>query len=304
MRRVVVTGLGIVSSIGVGKDAVTASLREGRSGISFNTGYAELGMRSQVSGEIDLDIEERIERKKRRFMGAAAAYNYVAMDEALADSGLSAEEIRSPEVGLITGSGGGSPQNIVQAADLLRERGIRRVGPYMVPRTMASTTSAVLGTLFGIQGTSYSISSACSTSAHCIGHAADLIHLGRHHTVFAGGGEEVHWTMSVLFDGMGAMSSKYNDAPETSSRAYDRDRDGFVISGKTAVEEEECVLGLNRRRVHLELSHRQGRGKKRIPVSTRNRGFYRHQIAELPTVFQLLGMSVTRVVDQQTIIQP
>ena len=231
MRRVVVTGLGIVSSIGVGKDAVTASLREGRSGISFNTGYAELGMRSQVSGEIDLDIEERIERKKRRFMGAAAAYNYVAMDEALADSGLSAEEIRSPEVGLITGSGGGSPENIVQAADLLRERGIRRVGPYMVPRTMSSTTSAVLGTLFGIQGTSYSISSACSTSAHCIGHAADLIQLGRHHTVFAGGGEEVHWTMSVLFDGMGAMSSKYNDAPETASRAYDRDRDGFVISG-------------------------------------------------------------------------
>jgi 3-oxoacyl-[acyl-carrier-protein] synthase-1 len=188
MRRVVVTGLGIVSSIGVGKDAVTASLRDGQSGITFNPRYAELGMRSQVSGEIDLDIEEVIERKKRRFMGGAAAFNYVAMEEAVADAGLEPDEIRNPEVGLITGSGGGSPENIVQAADLLRERGIRRVGPYMVPRAMASTTSAVLGTLFGIQGSSYSISSACSTSAHCIGHAADLIKLGRHHTVFAGGG--------------------------------------------------------------------------------------------------------------------
>ena len=231
MRRVVVTGVGILSSIGNGKDEVTQSLRNMTSGITANATYQEMAMRSQVSGEIDLDLAANIDRKHYRFMGDAAAFSYLAMQEALADSGLEPEQIKIPEVGLITGSGGGSTENIVNAADILHDRGVRRVGPYMVPRTMCSTTSAVLATLFGVQGTSYSISSACATSAHCIGHAADLIKNGSHHTVFAGGGEEVHWTMSVLFDAMGAMSSKYNDTPEQASRPYDANRDGFVISG-------------------------------------------------------------------------
>jgi 3-oxoacyl-[acyl-carrier-protein] synthase-1 len=231
MRRVVVSGVGVLSSIGIGKEEVTRSLRNMASGISANATYQEMGMRSRVSGEIDIDLAENINRKHYRFMADAAAFSYLAMQEAIEDAGLEPEQIKDSAVGLITGSGGGSTGNVVEAADILRDRGVRRVGPYRVPRTMCSTTSAVLSTLFGVMGTSYSISSACATSAHCIGHAADLIRNGSHHTVFAGGGEEVHWTQSVLFDAMGAMSSKYNDTPEHSSRPYDANRDGFVISG-------------------------------------------------------------------------
>ena len=231
MRRVVITGMGIVSSLGNSVSEVTESLRSGKSGIQFCDDYAEIGMRSQIAGRVEIDFKEMIERKKLRFMGDAAAFSYIAMDQAIKDAGLDPEEIKNPKVGLITGSGGGSPANNILAAEIAKERGVKRVGPYAVPKTMGSTTSACLSTMFGIQGTSYSISSACSTSAHCIGHAADLIRGGRHHTVFAGGGEEEHWTMSILFDAMGAMSSKYNDTPTTASRTYDESRDGFVIAG-------------------------------------------------------------------------
>ncbi len=231
MRRVVVTGMGVVSSLGNNIAEVTDSLKNGKSGIEFCEDYAELGMRSQIAGRVHIDTTELIERKKLRFMGDAAAFSYIAMQQAIEDAGLDLEEIKSPQVGLITGSGGGSPANNVLAAEIAKNKAVKRVGPYAVPKTMGSTTSACLSTLFGIQGTSYSISSACSTSAHCIGHAADLIRGGRHHTVFAGGGEEEHWTMSILFDAMGAMSSKYNDTPTQASRTYDVNRDGFVIAG-------------------------------------------------------------------------
>lgn len=231
MNRVVVTGMGIVSSLGNDVAEVTTSLKEGKSGIQFCEDYAEIGMRSQVAGRVSIDQKELINRKHLRFMGDAAAFSYVAMQQAIEDAGLDLEEIKNPKVGLITGSGGGSPANNILAAEIAKERGVKRVGPYAVPKTMGSTTSACLSTMFGIQGTSYSISSACSTSAHCIGHAADLIRGGRHHTVFAGGGEEEHWTMSILFDAMGAMSSKYNDTPTEASRTYDVNRDGFVIAG-------------------------------------------------------------------------
>ena len=231
MKRVVVTGMGIVSSLGNDIAEVTTSLKEGKSGIQFCDDYAELGMRSQVAGRVSIDQKALINRKHLRFMGDAAAFSYVAMQQAIEDAGLDLEEIKNPKVGLITGSGGGSPANNILAAEIAKERGVKRVGPYAVPKTMGSTTSACLSTMFGIQGTSYSISSACSTSAHCIGHAADLIRGGRHHTVFAGGGEEEHWTMSILFDAMGAMSSKFNDTPNEASRTYDANRDGFVIAG-------------------------------------------------------------------------
>ncbi|RBP52639.1 beta-ketoacyl-ACP synthase I [Arenicella xantha] len=231
MNRVVVTGMGVVSSLGNDVASVTESLRNGKSGIQFCEDYAELGMRSQIAGRIHIDQAALIDRKKLRFMGDAAAFSYIAMEQAIEDAGLDPESLRDPRVGLITGSGGGSPSNNVLAAEIAKERGVKRVGPYAVPKTMGSTTSACLSTMFGIQGTSYSISSACSTSAHCIGHAADLIRGGRHHTVFAGGGEEEHWTMSILFDAMGAMSSKYNDTPTSASRTYDANRDGFVIAG-------------------------------------------------------------------------
>jgi len=231
MKRVVITGMGIVSSLGNDVEEVTKSLKEGKSGIQFCEDYAELGMRSHVAGRVHLDQKELIDRKHLRFMGDAAAFSYIAMQQAISDAGLDPEEIKSTKVGLITGSGGGSPANNILAAEVAKERGVKRVGPYAVPKTMGSTTSACLSTMFGIQGTSYSISSACSTSAHCIGHAADLIRGGRHHTVFAGGGEEEHWTMSILFDAMGAMSSKYNDTPTEASRTYDANRDGFVIAG-------------------------------------------------------------------------
>lgn len=245
MRRVVITGLGIVSSLGNDIAQVTESLRSGTSGIRFCEDYAELGMRSQIAGRVNIDAKELIDRKKYRFMGDAAAFSYIAMEQALHNAGLDPEEIRNPQVGLITGSGGGSPSNNILAAEIAKERGVKRVGPYAVPKTMGSTTSACLSTMFGIQGASYSISSACSTSAHCIGHAADLIRAGRHHTMFAGGGEEEHWSMSILFDAMGAMSSKYNDTPTTASRTYDVSRDGFVIAGGGGIlvlEEYEHAL--------------------------------------------------------------
>jgi len=231
VKRVVITGIGIVSSIGNNKQEVTDSLREGRSGIEFSQEYADLGFRSHVHGTVNIDTEGLIDRKKRRFMGDAAAFNYIAMQEALEDAGLTEEEISNERTGVIVGSGGGSNSNNLAAVELLREKGLRRVGPYMVPRTMGSTTSANLATHFKIKGVNYSISSACSTSAHCIGNAAELIQWGKQDRMFAGGGEELHWTMTVLFDAMGALSSKYNDTPEKASRAYDANRDGFVIAG-------------------------------------------------------------------------
>jgi len=231
VRRVVITGIGIVSSIGNNKNEVLESLRSGKSGIEFSEEYADLGFRSHVHGPIKLDLAEQIDRKKLRFMGEAAAYNYLAMQQAIEDSGLSEDDVSNPRSGLIVGSGGASNKNIVLAVDTLRSRGAKRVGPYMVPRTMGSTTSANLATAFKIKGINYSISSACSTSAHCIGNAVEQIQLGKQDVMFAGGGEEVEWSMTVLFDGMGALSSKYNDAPQTASRTYDANRDGFVISG-------------------------------------------------------------------------
>ena len=231
MRRVVVTGMGIVSSIGNNKQEVLDSLKNTRSGIQYNEKYAELGFRSQVCGKINIDPKESIDRKLFRFMGDAAAYNYIAMVEAIQDAGLDENHISNPSTGLITGSGGSSTENVVLAADLLREKGIRKVGAFMVPRTMSSTTSACLATSFKIQGVSYSISSACATSAHCIGHGLELIQMCKQDIVFAGGGEEEHWTMTMLFDAMGALSSKYNDTPQVASRAFDESRDGFVISG-------------------------------------------------------------------------
>ena len=231
MRRVVVTGLGIVSSLGNNADEVVESLKATRSGIRFVDEYKELGFRSHVHGAIDIDLEAAIDRKLRRFMGDGAAYNYVAMEQAIADAGLEESDISNERTGLVMGSGGPSTSNLVAAADIAREKGPKRVGPYMVPRTMSSTTSANLSTAFRIKGLSYSISSACSTSAHCVGNGAELIQYGKQDLVFTGGGEELHWTLTVLFDAMGALSSKFNDRPESASRAYDRDRDGFVISG-------------------------------------------------------------------------
>ena len=245
MRRVVITGLGIVSCLGTDKDTVSASLRAGRSGIRFNPAYAEMGLRSQVSGSVDLNLEELIDRKVYRFMGDAAAFAYLSMEQAIKDAGLSAEEVSNPRIGLVAGSGGASTFNQMEAMDILREKGVKRVGPYRVPRTMGSTVSACLATPFKIKGVNYSISSACATSAHCIGHAMELIQLGKQDIVFAGGGEEEHWSQSFLFDAMGALSSKYNDTPQSASRAYDATRDGFVIAGgggMVVVEELEHAL--------------------------------------------------------------
>ena len=231
MRRVVITGMGIVSCLGNDADTVSRALRESRPGIRFKEAYKEIGMRSQVAGTPEIDLEEHIDRKSRRFMGDAAAYAYVAMQKAIADAGLDADQISHERVGLIAGSGGHSSQNQVEAADIARSRGVKRVGPYMVPRVMASTVSACLATPFKIKGVNYSIASACATSAHCIGNAVEQIQLGKQDMIFAGGGEEEHWTLSCLFDGMGALSTKYNDTPDTASRAYDAHRDGFVIAG-------------------------------------------------------------------------
>ena len=232
MNRVVVTGMGIVSSLGANKLEVLESLRSAKSGIAFSEKYKEMGLRSHVHGSIpEIDTSEIIDRKMLRFMADAAIYNAVALDEAIKESGLSPEMISHERTGLIMGSGGASNQNIVESADILRDRGIKRVGPYRVPRAMGSTTSACLSTLFKIKGINYSISSACSTSAHCIGNAMEQIQLGKQDVVFAGGGEELDWSLTMLFDAMGALSSKFNDSPSQASRAFDADRDGFVISG-------------------------------------------------------------------------
>jgi len=230
-KRVVVTGLGIVSCLGNDAATVARSLRDLRPGIRLVPEYAELGLRSQVAGVPDIDLEARIDRKLRRFMGDAAAYSYVAMRDAIADAGLSDAQVRDARTGVIAGSGGGSAHWQIETGDLLRQRGVRKVGPYMVPRTMCSTVSAALATSFGIRGVSYSISAACATSAHCIGAAADMIRHGVQEIVFAGGGEEAHWGMTVQFDAMGALSTQHNDTPETASRPYDVGRDGFVIAG-------------------------------------------------------------------------
>jgi 3-oxoacyl-[acyl-carrier-protein] synthase I len=233
VRRVVVTGYGIVSCLGNDRDSVTDSLRQGRSGIRFNETYAELGLRSRVSGRPEIDLDARVPRKPRRFMGDAAAYAYVAMEDAARAAGLDPEQLSDPRIGLIAGSGGGSVSHLVTAADTLRdkERGARKIGGFGVTKVMSSTVSACLATPFGIKGVNYSISSACATSAHCIGNAMELIQLGKQDIVFAGGGEDEHWSLTMLFDGMGALSSKYNDTPERASRPYDTTRDGFVIAG-------------------------------------------------------------------------
>ena len=235
LRRVVVTGLGIVSPIGTNATEVTKNLRDGRSGIVHCETYEEMGFRSHIHGMPDVDFDNHIDRKLRRFMGDGAAYNYVAMTQAIADSGLDGTDVRDERTGLIMGSGGPSTSAQVEAAEIAKEKSPKRVGPYAVPKAMCSTVSANMSTAFGMRGLSYSISSACSTSAHCIGNGSELIQMGKQDIVFAGGAEEVHWTLTVLFDAMGALSSKYNDTPQKASRAYDADRDGFVIAGGSGV---------------------------------------------------------------------
>ncbi len=231
MRRVVITGMGIVCSIGNNKMDVLEALKQGKSGIAFSEEYHDLRFRSQIYGPVKLNVDELIERKIRRFMGDGAAFNYIAMQEAIKDAGLEDNQVSNPRTGLIMGSGGPSTANLLQATDHFREKGVKKVGPYIVPRAMSNTNSACLATPFKIKGVNYSISSACATSAHCIGNAAEQVQLGKQDIVFAGGGEELHWTMTLLFDAMGALSSSYNDTPQTASRPYDISRDGFIISG-------------------------------------------------------------------------
>ncbi len=250
MRRVVVTGIGAVSCIGNNQAEIVDSLKNGRSGIVANESYQEMGLRSQISGTVNLDLADHIDRKVLRFMGDAAAYAYISMQQAVEDSGLEESDVSNVRTGLIASSGGASSANIVQSADKLRDRGVRRIGPYMVTRTMSSTVSACLATPFKIKGINYSITSACATSAYCIGAGAEQIQFGKQDIVFAGGGEEEHWTLACLFDAMGALSSKYNDAPETASRPYDATRDGFVIAGGGGM----LVLE--------ELEHAKARGAK------------------------------------------
>ena len=230
-RRVVITGMGVVSCLGNSAAAVSAALRAGRSGIRASETYAEMGLRSQVCGAVDIDLEALIDRKHLRFMGDAAAFAYVALQQAIEDSGLAPEDVSNPRTGLIAGSGGASSSTIVWGADTLRSRGVRRLGPYGVPRSMSSTVSACLATHFGVKGVNYSITSACATSTHCIGAAAEQIQWGKQDVVFAGGGEEEDWSLAMMFDAMGALATKYNDTPERASRPYDADRDGFVIAG-------------------------------------------------------------------------
>ena len=256
MRRVVITGMGLVSSLGNDLESVTRHLREGRSGIRFNPTYAEVGMRSQVCGAVPLDMDTlNIDRKVKRFMGDAAAYAYLAMQQAIKDAGLNNAQVSHPRTGLIAGSGGASAFNQMEAMDILREKGIARVGPFRVPRTMSNTVSACLATPFRIKGLSYSIASACASSAHCIGQAMEQIRMGNQDIVFAGGGEEEHWSQSYLFDAMGALSSQHNDSPEKASRPYDTRRDGFVISaggGMVVVEALDHALARGAR-IHAEI---------------------------------------------------
>jgi 3-oxoacyl-[acyl-carrier-protein] synthase-1 len=242
MRRVVVTGIGAVSCLGNSADEITDSLKNGRSGIVYNENFKEMGLRSLVTGSVNIDIKEHIDRKVLRFMGDAAAYAYIAMRWAIEDAGLEEGDVSNPRTGLIASSGGASSENIITSADTLRSKGVKRIGPYMVPRTMSSSVSACLATPFRIKGVNYSITSACATSAHCIGSAVEQIQLGKQDIVFAGGGEEEHWNLSSMFDAMGALSTKYNDEPTTASRPYDANRDGFVSasgSGMLVIEEFE-----------------------------------------------------------------
>ena len=248
MKRVVVTGYGIVSCLGNDRNAVLDSLKQGRSGIKFQQSYVDMGMRSHVAGSIDVDIDAFIDRKVKRFMGNSAAYAYISMQQAIEQAGLSDDMVSNPRTGIIMGSGGGSSANQVEAADILRNKGLRRVGPYMVPRTMSSTVSACLATPFHIKGVNYSISSACATSTHCVGNAYELIQMGKQDIIFAGGGEEEHWSLSMMFDAMGALSTQYNETPEKASRPYDANRDGFVIAGGGGTMVVE------------ELEHAQNRG--------------------------------------------
>lgn len=250
MKRVVVTGLGIKSSIGNSKEEVSTSLRDARSGIEHSEVYEELGFRSHVHGPIRLDLDSLIDRKLKRFMGDTAAFSYLAMKDAISDAGLEKEEISNIRTGLIVGSGGASNENLILAVDTLREKGAKKVGPTMVPRIMSSTASACLSVAYKIKGVNYSISSACATSAHCIGNAYELIQIGKQDIIFAGGGDEVHWSSTILFDGMGALSSNFNDSPEIASRPFDMDRDGFIISGGGGI----LVLE--------ELDHAKARGAK------------------------------------------
>ncbi len=247
MKRVVITGYGIVSCLGNDSNAVLESLRQGRSGIKFQQQYVDMGMRSHIAGSVDIDIDAHIDRKVKRFMGDSAAYAHISMQQAIEHAGLSDDMVSNTRTGIIMGSGGGSSSNQVEAADILRNKGLRRVGPYMVPRTMSSTVSACLATPFKIKGVNYSISSACATSTHCIGNACELIQMGKQDIIFAGGGEEEHWSLSMMFDAMGALSTKYNETPEKASRTYDADRDGFVIAGGGgAMVVEELEHALNR----------------------------------------------------------
>ena len=251
LKRVVVTGLGVVSCLGNNLTEVTSSLLAGKSGISYNASYEEIGMRSHVSGTVKgLDFKEHIDRKQLRFMGDAAAYGHIAMSEAIKDAGLEPSDIVNPRSGLVVGTGGASAYNLSQSADIAREKGVKRMGPYRVPKTMSSTASACLANAFQIKGINYSITSACATSVHCIGAAAEQIQWGKQDIVFAGGCEEEHWTQSAMFDAMGALSSSYNDTPETASRPYDATRDGFVIAGGGGI----VVLE--------ELEHAKARGAK------------------------------------------
>lgn len=250
MRRVVVTGMGIVSCLGNTKETVTDSLRNSISGITFNESYRDIGLRSQVSGSVDIDLTALIDRKHKRFMGDAASYAYLSMQYAIEDAGLEDKDVSNVRTGLIAGSGGASSSNIVWGADTLRERGVRRVGPYLVPKTMSSTVSACLATHFKILGLNYSVTSACATSTHCIGAAVEQIQWGKQDVMFAGGGEEENWSLAMMFDGMGALSSGNNDNPAIASRAYDANRDGFVIAGGGGM----VVLE--------ELEHARARGAK------------------------------------------
>lgn len=251
MRRVVITGLGIYSSIGNSQQEVTEALKNMKSGIRRNQAYQEAGMRSLIDGPIEVDIENLIDRKIRRFMGPGSAYAYLAMRDAIADSGLSSEVVSNERSGLIVGSGGPSVLNQIEAVDILRSKGVKRVGPYMVPRCMSSTASATLATPFQIKGINYSITSACATSAHCIGNATEMIQMNKQDVMFAGGSEEVFWGLSMLFDAMGALSTKYNDNPETASRPFDVDRDGFVISGGAGMLVLEEYEHARRRGAHI-----------------------------------------------------
>lgn len=250
MRRVVITGLGAVSCIGNSKEEIKDSLKQGRSGIVANESFKEMGMRSQVSGSVNIDLSEHIDRKVLRFMGDSAAFAYIAMQQAVTDSGLEDSDVSNIRTGIIAASGGASSENIVNSADILRARGVRKIGPYMVTRTMGSSVSACLATPFKIKGVNYSLTSACATSAHCIGAAAEQIQLGKQDIVFAGGGEEEHWTLACLFDAMGALSTKYNDDPASASRPYDVTRDGFVSAGGSGMVVVE------------ELEHAKARGAK------------------------------------------